>query len=109
MFTIIGVMPMMILGCGYNFLQPWKLEFQVAVNKHGLHRQYRQAHLGLIASYMDLGREAEARREAEKYKQISEFPFKYFATAWQKQVHSEKLMQATMNTIAQLKKAGLEE
>jgi adenylate cyclase len=67
----------------------------------------RQAHLALILALMFQGRETEARREAEKYKEIPEFPFKSFPPQWRRLGFKDP--QRLERELAMWRKAGFEE
>jgi adenylate cyclase len=67
----------------------------------------RQTHLALILALMFQGREAEARREAEKYKEIPEFPFKSYPPTWRRIGFKDP--QRLERELAMWRKAGLEE
>ena len=70
-------------------------------------KNQRWAHLLLIATYMKLGREVAARREAVEYKKSPEFPFKVLVQQWGSLPFENNQIQKEM--IALIKKAGLEE
>ena len=67
----------------------------------------RMAHLGLILSIMFQGREAEARRETEKYKEIPEHPFKEHAAGFRKLGFKDP--QRLKREFSMWRKAGFEE
>ena len=70
-------------------------------------RMNRMAHLGFILSLMFQGSEAEAHREAEKYKKIPEFPFKELAARFRKLGFKDP--KRLEREFAMWRKAGFEE
>ncbi len=63
-------------------------------------------HLALIASLMALGREKEARHEAEQYRKYSEYSFEKAADSWRRHRYKDPAVPERM--IELIRKAGFE-